>query len=191
MDGLRAALGLLAQNAAIIGILSAIIGFWAKHISDRRLHTYEAKLAFAREQLRGLYGPLFLLSESNDKVWKKFREQFRADQKMFDSQNRLTEIEKSEYIRWLEVAFLPCNEKMRRIIEANAHLFIEGSAPAVVLDLLAHFDSLNVVLSKLKDGTGDNVFPSVPYPEKFASDISQDYEKVVKRHVSLTAGRDA
>lgn len=191
IEVLKSIVDFFASHAAILGILSAIIGFVAKHNSDRRLSSYEARLSFVRDQLKELYGPLFLLSESNDKVWGEFRQQFRSGREMFDAANPLSVAEKAEYVRWLEVAFVPCNEKMRRTIERSAHLFIDGSAPSSVLDLLAHFDALNIILSKLKDGSDDNVFPVVIYPKDFGAHIRNDYAKVVQRHARLTSGWNA
>lgn len=170
-------------------ILLATIGYIAKHVSDLRIQQYEGRLAFVTSQLRDLYGPLFLLSQSNDKTWRDFRQTFRPNRRMFDKDDPLSRHEKAEYVRWLETAFLPCNAKMRRVIENNARLFEHGRAPGVVLELLSHFDDLNVVLSKLKDGSDDNVFPSAPYPKDFAAFVERDYNSVVQSYSKLISKR--
>ena len=170
-------------------ILLGLIGYIAKYVSELRAKSYEARLGFVTAQLKDLYGPLYLLSGSNDKTWVEFRQRFRPNRPMFDDGNPLTPEEKHEYVRWLEVSFVPCNSKMRRVIEANAHLFIGGKVPDAVLQLLAHFDELNVVLSKLKDGTDDNVFPNLMYPKGFGDSIRNDYQTVVKNHSRMTRNR--
>jgi hypothetical protein len=167
--------------------LAATISYIAKQISDGRTKRYEARLFFVTLQLRDLYGPLFLLSEANDKTWSDFRRNFRSGQKMFDPP--LSSEEKAEYIRWVENVFAPCNEKMRRIIETGAHLFIEGEVPKVVLELVSHFDHLNVVLAKLKDGSSDNVFPTALYPKDFGTLVTRGYASVVQEHSKLTHKR--
>lgn len=198
MAELQALFDVLRPYASIIGLLSAILGFTsllvglvAKHIAERRQRAYDAQLAFVREQLRGLYGPLFLLSEAGDRAWKEFRRDFRPGRPMNDKDNPLTPAERHEYVRWLDTVFVPSNDKMRTIIEGNAHLFLEGKAPAVVLDLLAHFDELNVVLSKLRETNDASVFPTTMYPLAFGTYIRADYEKIVERHSRLTSGKTA
>ncbi len=189
MEIIELILGVVRQSPGAFGVISALllatVSFVAKHISDVRIRRYEARLQFVNSQLRDLYGPLYLLSEANNKSWLEFRRIFRPGRPMFDEDNPLTADEKSEYIRWLQTAFISCNEKIRKTIENNAHLFIEGRAPDIILTLLAHFDALNVVLSKLKDGADDNVFPSVAFPEEFSAYVKRDYDTVVRLHKSL------
>lgn len=170
-------------------IVLATVGYVAKHVSDVRVRRYDARLAFITARLRDLYGPLYVLSTGNDKTWTEFRKAFRPGLPMVDPDNPLAPHEKAEYVRWLENAFIPCNDKMRRVIEGNAHLFIEGKVPEVILELLAHFDELRVVLSRLKDGTDDNVFPNAQYPKDFSTYIRRDYDIVVNTHAAMTAQR--
>lgn len=172
-----------------VGVAAAIAGYIGKHISDIRARRFDARLAFVTSQLRDLYGPLYLLSGANDQTWHEFRQRFRPGRQMFDAVDPLTMEEKREYVRWLEVAFVPCNTKMRTIIEGNAHLFVGGKVPPMILQLLAHFDELGVVLSKLKDGSDDNVFPGVMYPTGFAQIIRQNYETIANNHARMTASR--
>lgn len=170
-------------------IVLAILGYAIKYVTDLRIRRHDAQLTFVTSQLRDLYGPLFLLSHSNDKSWQDFRSSFRPGKRMFDPDNPLSQDEQAEYVRWLETAFVPCNAKIRQVIENNAHLFEGGRAPNIVLELLSHFDELNVLLSKLKDGKGESVFPKAQYPKGFASFVLRDYNAVVSRFSRLATKR--
>ena len=170
-------------------ILLAVTGYIAKHLSELRVRRYDARFAFVTAQLRDLYGPLYLLSAGNDRSWIEFRRTFRPGRPMIAPDDPLSQPEKDEYLRWLETVFIPCNTKMRSVIEGNAHLFMEGKAPEFILELLAHFDELNVVLSKLKDGTDDNVFPNAAYPKDFGTYVTRDYGAVVQTHSRISAHR--
>ncbi len=191
MGTLEAIWEIIKSAPDLFGIGGAIVlaaaGYIAKHVSDLRIRRYEERMRFATSQLRDLYGPLFMLSQSNDRTWNDFRKVFRPNRPMFDQDNPLTEEEKSEYILWLETAFGPCNRKMRETIERNAHLFEGGRAPVAVLQLLSHFSDLDVVLAKLKDGLSSNVFPRIAYPKDFADNIRSEYDVVVRRYAILAS----
>lgn len=193
MDFIYSILDLIKKSPEMFSLIGAILlattGYIAKYVSELRVRRYDARLAFVTAQLRDLYGPLYLLSAANDKSWTEFRKVFRPGRPMTDPNNPLTDAERSEYVRWLGNVFIPCNEKMRTVVENNAHLFVEGKAPDMILSLLVHFDELNVVLSKLKDATDDNVFPNAAYPESFSGYINRDYRLVVREHSAAIAQR--
>jgi hypothetical protein len=179
----------LATYPTAVAIVLAVVGYALKHVSDVRVRRLDARIGFVTSQLRDLYGPLFILAETNDKSWSEFRARFRPDRPMFSESDPLNDVERGEYCRWLGTVFVPCNEKMRMVIERNAHLFEHSEPPREILQLLAHFDELNVVLSKLKDGTDSNVFPNLMYPKEFSATVRRDYHRVAKEHAQLTAKR--
>lgn len=169
-------------------MLTAVVTYIAKYIADVRLRRYEARLSFLTAQLRELYGPLYLLSTANDQSWREFCKRIRPGGGRLN-EPPLTAAEVSEYVRWLELVFVPCNDKMRRVIEGNAHLFVTGRIPEIVRTLLAHMDELNVVIKKHKDGVDSNIFPTVLYPSEFSEYVRREYEGIVRAHSDLRMQR--
>ncbi|MCI4661361.1 MAG: hypothetical protein MRY63_05995 [Neomegalonema sp.] len=184
---------ILARNPDTVALASAILlgsmGALFSHLSALRARRFEAQLAHVTAQCRDLYGPLFLHVEANDASWAAFRADFRPGRLLTDPADPLDAAEKAEYLRWLENVFMPRNEKMRAAIETSPHLFIGGKVPGEVLAFLTHLDDLEVVMTRLRDGSGDTAFTRRGYPSGLGPLVRTHYQQVSTELARLSAKR--
>jgi hypothetical protein len=134
------------MSAAIIAasatIVVAVLAFIFNQYSQARQERRQGHLARVNRQLRELYGPLFALSDVNERIW----EALRADGLPRVS-DRTAETFQRDWSKWRDEFLMPTNLRMRDLIVEHADLLAEADFPDALRDFCAHVGSCEVTLA--------------------------------------------
>ena len=175
-------------------VLIALLGFFATYINSMLIEQRKANVAHVNEQLEKLYGPLLSLSSASAQAWMQFRQRHRPGGAFFDDRNPPSQDEVREWRRWMIHVFMPTNIKMKETITANSHL-IEGSRmPHEFLELLAHVQTYQAVVSKWQpEDSGDRLTKAanntafINIPEGFDKYVQKSFDVLKRRQSQLLA----
>ncbi|WDT91365.1 hypothetical protein H0E86_08760 [Streptomyces sp. SCSIO-PteL053] len=137
---------LAAMVTACASLLIAVMVYWLNHRGETRRSLREARFNRVSSQLKDLYGPLLVLTETNEKAWIEYRRRYMpADVGSVDVP--LTDLGEAQWRMWVESVFAPTAQKMREVITARGDLIIGGEMPPVVLDFCAHAATYDALLA--------------------------------------------
>src|SRR6195952_1409638 len=136
-------------TAVIIATASAAIGYVVNFATERR----EVELTHINAQIEHLYGPLYSLSEANDRAWKAYsneywNERLQARRGYFNlnDSDPPTKEQISSWRAWMTNVFQPLNLQMEKIIIENAQLAQGGHVHPVFEQLVAHTEAYKVTI---------------------------------------------
>lgn len=141
----------IAEIGLGISIFLAVVG-WIITFRSRRIHdSRAAQLSRVNRQLKDLYGPLYVILESGDRVWKSFWEKNRpahGRSHYFGANVTLTEAELETWRIWMKNVFDPMNAKAESVILNNIDLLESDKIPDAFLDAIAHISAYKAVLTR-------------------------------------------
>ena len=144
---------------ALIGLSTtvclALAGWIVAFVSRRRHDTRAAELERVNRQLKDLYGPLFVLLESGDRLWESFWVRNRprhGGSDYFAPGAELTESELETWRIWMTNVFEPMNAKAEAIIMNNMDLSVSETVPDAFVDAIAHIAAYRAVLASWQKG---------------------------------------
>lgn len=140
-----------AMVTACASLMIAIMAYWLNHKGEIRRTNRRARIDWVSSQLKDLYGPLLVLTETNEKCWIEYRRRFIPPDG--PAEIPLSELEEARWRRWVQEVFAPAAQKIQEIITTRGDLIIGGEMPPVVLDFCAHAATYDVLLTDW-DGTG-------------------------------------
>ncbi len=168
--------------ALLVTVGIGFAGYFVTHAMSIQRHKAEARLKFVSDQLEHLYGPLYSLVESNTAAWDAFRKTFRPGKRAFDQNDPLTDDECSLWAAWAEHVFIPSNLRIRDVIEANAHLLIDGEMPDCFRRVIAHIESSKIVLPAIREGDLSILEGFDEWPKDFNGFVDECYRAVAQEH---------
>lgn len=173
-----------------VSVALAFVGYFVTYTNSLRLKRLDAQFEFVTEQLSRLYGPLYALTQSNSRTWETFTRVFRPGRSIFnDPDDKLSEEEVREWVRWVTYVFQPSNRRMKVIIEQNAHLFSHNEMPACALDFMAHAETFELLVENWKAGDYSKLFTPIVYPKALDAYVEGEYRRISKLHASLSGRR--
>ncbi|HEY2724164.1 MAG TPA: hypothetical protein VGI84_05725 [Pseudonocardiaceae bacterium] len=148
-------------------------------------------MARINRQLSDFYGPLFALTETNNRIFSAFAERnARPDGRSpFDHDIPPTEEELAEWRLWITTVFLPNIQAMRDIIVTKADLLAEPHMPAVLLRLCAHVFGYEITAARWEQGDHNQHLSVLPYPSKEISTYARQGCTRLKKEQSALLGR--
>ncbi|MFJ9841641.1 hypothetical protein ACIRYZ_14455 [Kitasatospora sp. NPDC101155] len=136
-----------AMVTACASIMIAAMAYWLNHQGETRRSLRKARIDWVSSQLKDLYGPLLVLTETNEKAWNEYHRLYILPADSGPAGIPLTEPEEARWRTWVEAVFAPTAQKMREIITARGDLIIGGEMPPVVLDFCAHAATYDALLA--------------------------------------------
>ncbi|WP_217200338.1 hypothetical protein [Streptomyces buecherae] len=137
--------------ASCASFLIAVMAYWLNHKGEIRRSLRTARIDRVGSQLKDLYGPLLVLTETNEKAWKEYRRRYIQSVDASSTETPLSQSEEKRWRMWVENVFAPTAQKMRDIITEQGDLIIGGEMPPVVLDFCAHATTYDVLLADWGD----------------------------------------
>ncbi|MFE1363239.1 hypothetical protein ACFW84_03225 [Streptomyces anulatus] len=164
-----------AMVTACASILIAIMAYWLNHQGETRRSLRKARIDWVSSQLKDLYGPLLVLTETNERAWLEYRRSYILPIDVGSGVIPLPEQEEARWRTWVETVFAPTAQKMREIITARGDLIIGGAMPPVILDFCAHTATYDALLASW-DGAGSSKSPLISHPgNSFLSYVRESY----------------
>jgi hypothetical protein len=169
-----------------VTVALALLGYLLTHRSNLRVDQRRARLARVNEQLSEFYGPLFALSRSGEVAWRAFRSRYRPSEPFWSVDSPASAEELAEFRRWMTQVFMPNNRLMRKVIVGRADLLDEHEMPEVLVALLAHVASYEVVLGRWEDGDVSQHRAIVDFPgDDFAAYTADAFRRLKAEQVAL------
>lgn len=181
-----------AMVTACASILIAIIAYWANHKGEICRSLREARIDRVSSQLKELYGPLLVLTETNEKAWNEYRRRYILPIGAGSVEIPLAEPEEERWRTWVEVVFAPTAQKIREIITARGDLIIGREMPPVVLEFCAHAATYDALLANW-DEAGPSKSTLIRHPgNRFISYVRESYGSLkTEQALLLRAARQA
>lgn len=183
-----------AMSATVVTIALAFIGYLATYFNSLRLSQRQERLSRVSRQLSEFYGPLFALTEANNRIFRAFMERTatRPDgQSPFAAGGEPpTDEELSEWRLWVNTVFLPNIQAMRDIVVTKADLLDESQVPPALLNLSAHVSGYEITAAKWASGDYAEHLSGVPFPaEELARYARESFTRLKTEQASLLGRR--
>jgi hypothetical protein len=158
------------QNAAILTILLAFVGYLMTFLSARMLARRRDKLKLVNKRLNEFYGPLYVASEAGNIAYRSLlsRQGKIKSDPILDS-------EMKDWVLWMTTIFMPLNDIREKIIIQKAYLIVEEQMPQCLLDFVTHVVGYKAVLSKWADGDYAERRSTIGWPPEFDAYVKRSY----------------
>ncbi|MFE3020918.1 hypothetical protein [Streptomyces sp. NPDC059256] len=164
-----------AMVTACASILIAVTAYWLNHQGEIRRSLREARIDRVGSQLKDLYGPLLVLTETNEKAWSEYCRRYVLPVDSGPAEIPFSEAEEARWRTWVEAVFAPRAQEMREIITARGDLIIGEEMPPVVLEFCAHAATYDALLADW-DGAGPIKSTLIRHPGgRFLSYVRESY----------------
>lgn len=174
-----------AMVTACASILIAVMAYWLNHRGETRRSVREARFNRVSSQLKDLYGPLLVLTETNEKAWSEYRRCYIPRAGVGPVDVSLPELEEAQWRMWVESVFAPIAQKIREIITARGDLIIGEEMPPVVLDFCAHAATYDALLANW-DVAGPRKATLLRHPgSRFLTYVRESYGSLKAEQAAL------
>jgi hypothetical protein len=114
----------ILQNAAMLTVILAFIGYLMTFLSARMLARRRDKLHLVNKRLNEFYGPLYVASEAGNIAYRSLLERQGKAQSY-----PIRDEDMKEWRLWMTTIFMPLNDIREKVIIEKAHLIIEEQMP--------------------------------------------------------------
>jgi len=174
--------------SVFLPIIVAIVGIGGAWFTAVLAERRKARIEYVNEQLKCLYGPLFSLSQASDAAWEGFRRRYKPGGAFFDSKNPPTNDQLKAWVSWMNVVFMPINERMVDAITHHADLIEGEGMPQSFIDLIAHVEGYRVTIENWKNRNFEQYTSILNFPPDFYSDVREIFLLLRKRQSRLMEG---
>jgi hypothetical protein len=121
------------QNAAVLTVILAFVGYLATFMSARMLERRRDKLDLVNRRLNEFYGPLYVASQAGNIAYRSLLKKQGKTQSF-----PILDDEMKEWMLWMTTIFMPLNDVREKIIIEKAYLIVEEQMPRCLLDFVTH-----------------------------------------------------
>ena len=170
----------ILQNAAILTVIVAFVGYALTFVSAHMLARRRDKLELVNKRLNEFYGPLYVASEAGNIAYRSLLGKLRKTQSypVLDS-------ELKEWTLWVTTIFMPLNDIREKIIIEKAYLIVEERMPQCLLDFVTHVVGYKAVLSKWAEGDYSERRSTIGWPPEFDVYVRDSYAKLKAEQMAL------
>ena len=158
------------QNAAILTVILAFIGYLATFLSARMLERRRDKLDLVNRRLNEFYGPLYVASQAGNIAYRSLLKK-QGKMQSFP----ILDDEMKEWVLWMTTIFMPLNDVREKIIIEKAYLIVEEQMPRCLLDFVTHVVGYKAVLAKWADGDYSERRSTIGWPPEFDAYVERSY----------------
>ncbi|MBQ0827386.1 hypothetical protein [Streptomyces tagetis] len=161
------------------------MAYWLNHQGETRRSQRKARIDRVSSQLKDLYGPLLVLTETNEKAWTEYCRSYILPIGVGPAEFPLSELEEARWRTWVEAVFAPTAQKIREIITARGDLIIGGEMPPVVLEFCAHAATYDALLANW-DGADPSKSTLIRHPGRsFLTYVRESYGSLKAEQATL------
>ncbi|HUB30729.1 MAG TPA: hypothetical protein VL967_13575 [Terracidiphilus sp.] len=158
------------QNAAILTVVLAFLGYLVTFFSARMLARRRDKLELVNKRLNEFYGPLYVASEAGNTAYRSL---LRRQGK--EKSDPILDTEMKDWVLWMTTIFMPLNDIRERIIIEKASLIIEEQMPPCLLSFVTHVVGYKAVLAKWAEGDYGERRSTIGWPPEFDAYVRTSY----------------
>jgi hypothetical protein len=170
----------LLQNAAILTIVLAFIGYLATFLSARMLARRRDKLDLVNKRLNEFYGPLYVASQAGHIAYRCLLKKQDKTQC-----HPIRDEDLKEWVLWMTTIFMPLNDVREKIIIEKAYLIIEEQMPRCLLDFVTHVVGYKAVLSTWAQGDYTERRSTIGWPPEFDGYVELSYKALKAEQTRL------
>jgi len=158
------------QNAAVLTVVLAFLGYFATFLSARMLARRKDKLELVNRRLNEFYGPLYVASQAGNIAYRSLLKKQGKSQSF-----PILDSEMKEWVLWMTTIFMPLNDVREKIIIEKAYLIVEEQMPHCLLDFVTHVVGYKAVLAKWADGDYSERRSTIGWPPEFDIYVERSY----------------
>ena len=170
----------LVQNAAILTIVLAFIGYLTTILSARMLARRKDELDLVNKRLNEFYGPLYVASQAGNIAYRSLLSKQGKTQS-----DPITDEEMKDWVLWMTTIFMPLNDTREKIIIEKAYLVVEEQMPRCLLDFVTHVVGYKAVLSKWAQGDYVERRSTIGWPPEFDDYVERSYRALKAEQTRL------
>jgi hypothetical protein len=170
----------LLQNAAILTIILAFIGYLATFLSARMLARRKDELELVNKRLNEFYGPLYVASQAGNIAYQSLLSKQGKTQC-----HPITDEEMKDWVLWMTTIFMPLNNIREKIIIEKAYLIVEEQMPRCLLDFVTHVVGYKAVLAKWREGDYIERRSTIGWPPDFDGYVERSYRALKAEQTRL------
>jgi hypothetical protein len=160
----------LLQNATILTVFLAFIGYMTSFFSQRMRDRRRDKLRLVNKRLNEFYGPLYVASEAGNIAYRALLKKLDKTQSY-----PIRDEELQEWTAWMTTIFFPLNDIREKIIIEKAYLIVEERMPQCLLDFVTHVVGYKAIVAKWNEGDFTERRSSIGWPPEFDVYVRESY----------------
>jgi hypothetical protein len=170
----------LMQNAAVLTVLLAFVGYLVTFVGARMLDRRRDKLQLVNKRLNEFYGPLYVASQAGNIAYRSLLKKLGKTQSF-----PILDEEMKEWTLWMTTIFMPLNDVREKIIIQKAYLIIEEQMPHCLLDFVTHVVGYKAVLAKWAEGDYSERRSTIGWPPEFDIYVERSYAQLKAEQTRL------
>jgi hypothetical protein len=170
----------LLQNAAVLTVILAFVGYLATFLSARMLARRKDKLELVNRRLNEFYGPLYVASQAGNIAYRSLLKKQGKTQSF-----PILDEEMKEWVLWMTTIFMPLNDVREKIIIEKAYLIVEEQMPHCLLDFVTHVVGYKAVLAKWAEGDYTERRSTIGWPPEFDLYVERSYAALKAKQTRL------
>jgi len=172
--------GMELQNAALLTIVLAFVGYLVTFLSTRMLARRQDKLRLVNMRLNEFYGPLYVASEAGNIAYRSLLKKQGKEQS-----EPIRDEDMKEWMLWMTTIFMPLNDVREKIIIEKAYLIVEEQMPQCLLDFVTHVVGYKAVLCKWAEGDYSERRSTIGWPPEFDVYVRRSYQALKTEQTRL------
>lgn len=168
------------QNAAILTIVLAFIGYLFTFMIARMMARRRDMLELVNRRLNEFYGPLYVAGQAGNIAYRSLlKKQGKT------KSDPILDSEMKEWMLWMTTIFMPLNDIREKIIIEKAYLIVEEQMPQCLLDFVTHVVGYKAVLAKWAEGDYTERRSLIGWPPEFDHYVRRSYEALKAEQMRL------
>jgi hypothetical protein len=173
----------LLQNAAVLTVILAFVGYLATYLSAQVLARRKDKLELVNRRLNEFYGPLYVASQAGNIAYRSLLNKQGKAQSF-----PILDSEMKEWMLWMNTTFMPLNDIREKIIIEKASLIVEEQMPHCLLDFVTHVVGYKAVVAKWAEGDYSERRSTIGWPPEFDLYVERSYTALKAEQTRLLHG---
>lgn len=158
------------QNAAILTIVLAFVGYLVTYLINRMMQRRADHLRLVDQRLNQFYGPLYVATIAGNIAYKSLLSKQGKTQC-----HPIRDEDLKEWILWMTTIFMPLNDVREKIIIENAHLIVEEKMPQCLLDFVTHVVGYKALMARWAEGDYSERRSIIGWPPEFDLYVERSY----------------
>jgi hypothetical protein len=183
MEALEASPAMLPyslQNAAILTIVLAFVGYLVTYLINRMMQRRADHLRLVDQRLNQFYGPLYVATIAGNTAYYSLLSKQGKTQC-----HPIRDEDLKEWILWMTTIFMPLNDVREKIIIENAHLIVEEKMPQCLLDFVTHVVGYKALMARWAEGDYGERRSIIGWPPEFDLYVERSYKALKAEQTRL------
>ncbi len=170
----------------IIPAVLAIAGYFLSYFYRLKLERRKNRLKRVERQLNEFYGPLLATVQANQKAWDGLVQKNDGKSGFYKKINNPTPQQSEEFLNWMNLVFMPNNEKLYQIIVEKTSLLKDDQLPTPLLELMAHILEYRIELKRVAESETKTMEMKTKYPaEDLLEYCKRNFEQLKAQQAKL------